>query len=152
MSVARSAAEVLRDHVVLEVEAIDRMYLNVYVPHLQSVGAVVGYLRVHRGQRFASTTAVTPMTEAFVRNIDQFVNDEGVDLVTFQRGQRKDDVTQKYVRKFTRREGGALCRQGPGEGAGHAHGAALQSVHRRNLSVDRGIHRDGQPLLFLLRR
>ena len=49
MSVARSVAEVLRDHVVLEVEAIDRMYLNVYVPHLQSVGAVVGYLRVHRG-------------------------------------------------------------------------------------------------------
>src|SRR5277367_55437 len=73
MSVARSVAEVLRDHVLLEVEAIDRMYLNVYVPHLQSVGAVVGYLRVHRGQRFASTTAVTPMTEAFVRNIDQFI-------------------------------------------------------------------------------
>jgi hypothetical protein len=38
------------------------MYLNVYVPHLQTVGAVVGYLRVHRGQRFASTTAVVPMT------------------------------------------------------------------------------------------
>ena len=88
MSVARSVAEVLRDHVVLEVEAIDRMYLNVYVPHLQSVGAVVGYLRVYRGQRFASTTAVTPMTEAFVRNIDQFVNDEGVDLVAFKKGQK----------------------------------------------------------------
>jgi hypothetical protein len=37
MSVARSVAEVLREHVLLEVEAIDRMYLNVYVPHLQSV-------------------------------------------------------------------------------------------------------------------
>ena len=47
MSIARSVAEVLRDHVVLELEAIDRMYLNVYVPHLQTVGAVVGYLRVH---------------------------------------------------------------------------------------------------------
>ena len=79
MSIARSVAEVLRDHVVLELEAIDRMYLNVYVPHLQTVGAVVGYLRVHRGQRFASTTAVMPMTEAFVRNIEQFVNDEGID-------------------------------------------------------------------------
>jgi len=55
MSIARSVAEVLREHVELEVEAIDRMYLNVYVKHLQSVGAVVGYLRVHRGQRFAST-------------------------------------------------------------------------------------------------
>ena len=38
MSIALSVAEVLRDHVVLEVESIDRMYLNVYVPHLQTVG------------------------------------------------------------------------------------------------------------------
>ena len=45
MSVARSVAEVLRDHVVLELDAIDRLYLNVYVPHLQTVRAVVGYLR-----------------------------------------------------------------------------------------------------------
>ena len=44
MSVARSVADVLRDHVALELEAMDRMYLNVYVPHLQTVRAVVGYL------------------------------------------------------------------------------------------------------------
>jgi hypothetical protein len=74
MSVARSVADVLRDHVVLELEAIDRMYLNVYVPHLQTVGAVVGYLRGHRGQRFASTAAVVPMSEAFVRNIASRMN------------------------------------------------------------------------------
>src|SRR5262249_26471958 len=67
----------------LEYEAIDRMYLNVYVPTLQTVGGMVGYLRVHRGQRFASTTAVAPMTEAFVHNIEQFVAGEGVDLITF---------------------------------------------------------------------
>src|SRR6266498_4404710 len=46
----------------------------------------------------------------------------------------------------------ALCRQGPGEGAGDAHGASPQREDGGNLSVDRGIHRDGQPLLFLLRR
>src|ERR1700676_4091255 len=105
MSIARSVADVLRDHVVLELEAIDRMYLNVYVPHLQTVGATVGYLRVQRGQRFASTTAVVPMTEAFIRNIEQFVADEGIDLVTFAKGQRKDDVTQKYLRGFRKSEG-----------------------------------------------
>jgi hypothetical protein len=98
-------ADVLRDHVVLEYEAIDRMYLNVYVPHLQTVGATVGYLRVHRGQRFASTTAVAPMTEAFVRNIEQFAAAEGIDLVAFEKGQRKDDITQAYLRKFKKREG-----------------------------------------------
>ncbi len=105
MSIARSVADGLRDHVALELEAIDRMYLNVYVPTLQTVGAVVGYLRVHRGQRFASTTAVMPMTETFVRNIEQFVNDEGIDLVAFAKGQRKDDVTQKYLRSFGKSEG-----------------------------------------------
>jgi hypothetical protein len=35
MSIARSAAEVLRQHVTLKIEGIDRMYLNVYVPALQ---------------------------------------------------------------------------------------------------------------------
>ena len=105
MTIARSVADVLRDHVVLEYEAIDRMYLNVYVPHLQTVGATVGYLRVHRGQRFASTAAVAPMSEAFVRNIEQFVAAEGIDLVAFQKGQRKDDITQTYLRQFRKREG-----------------------------------------------
>jgi hypothetical protein len=38
---------VLRDHVMLETQSIDRMYLNVYVPQLQSVGAVVGCLHAH---------------------------------------------------------------------------------------------------------
>jgi hypothetical protein len=48
MTIARSVADVLADHVVLAYEVIDRMYLNVYVPHLQAVGGVLGYLRVHR--------------------------------------------------------------------------------------------------------
>jgi hypothetical protein len=107
MTIARSVADVLRNHVVLEYEAIDRMYLNVYVPHLQTVGAMVGYLRVHHGQRFASTTAVAPMTEAFVRNVEQFVAAEGIDLITFEKNQRKDEVTQKYLQAFKKSE--AYC-------------------------------------------
>jgi len=37
MKVARSVAEVLNEHVTLEVECIDRLYLNLYVPILQRV-------------------------------------------------------------------------------------------------------------------
>ena len=33
---SRSVAEVIREHVVLETEGIDRMYLNVYQPKLQT--------------------------------------------------------------------------------------------------------------------
>jgi hypothetical protein len=46
MTVARSVADVLTDHVVFEVECIDRMYLNVYVPGLQYPAGLVAY--VHR--------------------------------------------------------------------------------------------------------
>ena len=38
MSIPRTVAEVIREHVCLEVEGIDRMYLNVYVPALSGKG------------------------------------------------------------------------------------------------------------------
>ena len=41
-------ATILKDHVKLSVECIDRMYLNVYVLTLQTVVGMLGYLRVHR--------------------------------------------------------------------------------------------------------
>src|SRR5882724_13111854 len=69
MTLPQSVCEVLQDHVVLESECIDRMYLNVYVPQLQRVGGVVWYLRGHLGQRFASTAGVAPKTDAFVANV-----------------------------------------------------------------------------------
>ncbi len=85
MNIAQTAAEVLREHVTLECESIDRMYLNAYVPQLQNVGGVVGYLHAHKGQRFASTAAVVPMTQAFVKAIDRFAEQQGVDVVAFQK-------------------------------------------------------------------
>jgi hypothetical protein len=105
MTLPHSVSEVLRDHVVLENESIDRMYLNVYVPQLQRVAGVVWYLRGHLGQRFASTAGVAPKTEAFVGNIERFVAERGVDLVSFAKHQRKDDVTQAYLRDFEAEEG-----------------------------------------------
>jgi hypothetical protein len=105
MTLPRSVGEVLRTHVTLENESIDRMYLDVYVPGLQSVGGVVWYLRGHRGQRFASTATVAPMSEAFVARIEQFIEEEGLDVVGFRKGQRKDEVTQRYLARFRGREG-----------------------------------------------
>ncbi len=104
MNVPQTAADVLRDHVTLEYESIDRLYLNVYVPHLQTVGGVVGYLHGCKGQRFASTAAVAPMTEAFVKSVDEFVARTGVDVVQFKKGERKDDVTQEYPQRCKKPE------------------------------------------------
>lgn len=61
MTIPRSAADVLADHVTLEVECIDRMYLNVYQPRLQYEQGVVGFFRNHRGHQFASSALMDPI-------------------------------------------------------------------------------------------
>jgi hypothetical protein len=40
MTIARSASQVLAEHVTLELECIDRLYLNLYVPMLQAEAGV----------------------------------------------------------------------------------------------------------------
>jgi hypothetical protein len=69
MRVAQSVAEILSKHVVLEVEGIDRMYLNVYVPRLQIIEGVLGFMKNHLGHKVASTKLVEPITRRFVAAI-----------------------------------------------------------------------------------
>jgi hypothetical protein len=38
MTLPRTVADVLSQHVLFEIESIDRMYLNVFVPQLQRTG------------------------------------------------------------------------------------------------------------------
>ncbi len=101
----RTVAEVLNEHVTLQVEAIDRMYLNVYVPQIQSDAGAAAFLRFHRGHQFASTALMSPMTIAFVAQIEQFVKATGVNLIAFDKGARKDDIALKYLKDFRADEG-----------------------------------------------
>jgi hypothetical protein len=103
--IPKSVAEILHHHVTFELEAIDRMYLNAYVPSLQTGGGVVYFLKTQLGVRVPSTAMVAPMSERFVEAIERFVEREGIDLVTFEKGQRKDDVAQQYLAAFTGEEG-----------------------------------------------
>ena len=58
MTLPRTAADVLAKHVVFEIESIDRLYLNLYVPELQRVGQVVGFLTRHLGFEIPSTAVI----------------------------------------------------------------------------------------------
>src|SRR5215813_3891570 len=99
MTLPRSAADVLAGHVLFEIEAIDRMYLNLYQPRLQHGAGVAAFFVGHRGHRFASSALMAPMTRAFVADIEHFAAVRGLDLVRFAKGQRKDEVTAGYLRR-----------------------------------------------------
>ena len=108
MTIARSVAEVIAEHVTLHLECIDRMYLNLYIPMLQTPEGVAWFWRHHRGYQFASSALMAPMGQAFVDRIKRFAQHEGVELVGFRKGQRKDDIAQERLRHFARDEGRLL--------------------------------------------
>ncbi len=115
MSLPQSVADVLHEHVTLEVDCIDRLYLNAYVPPLQYESGVAAFFRQHRGHPFASSALMDPISKAFVAAIHGFVQAHSVPLITFEKGQRKDDVMAAHLARFTAPEGllfvGALRRR-----------------------------------------
>ena len=103
--IEHTVGELLADKVQLDIEGIDRLYLNAYQPRLQTGGGVVGFFREHRGAVVASTTLMAPMSQAFVADIQRFAKREGVEIVHFAKGQRKDEETQRRLRDFPCEEG-----------------------------------------------
>ncbi|HUH71875.1 MAG TPA: hypothetical protein VLZ05_25170 [Mycobacterium sp.] len=105
MTVARSVGDVLSEHVVFEVDCIDRMYLNVYVPGLQYVAGLVGYVHRQLELPIASTAPLAKITDAFSTAVRRFARTSGIPWVDFAKGQRKDDVMHEHLAGFTTEEG-----------------------------------------------
>jgi hypothetical protein len=52
----------LTEHVTLDLEGIDRLYLNRYQPRLQTGGAVATFFKAHRGAKVAATVLLAPIS------------------------------------------------------------------------------------------
>jgi hypothetical protein len=105
MSLPRTVADVIRGHVTLELECIDRLYLNVYQPSLQRERDVFRFLRDHRGQGAVSSRCFQAMTQTFVQAIDAFAEQQQIPVVSFGKHQRKDEVAASYRAQFQGSEG-----------------------------------------------
>ena len=101
MTVARSVGDVLSEHVRFEVECIDRMYVNVYVPGLQYAPGLVGYVQRQLGLPIASTAPLARITDAFSTAVRRFARTNAVPWIDFAKGQRKDDVMHQHLARFS---------------------------------------------------
>ncbi len=79
-----TVAEILEEHVSLDVECFDRLYFNGYVPILQTGPQMVAFPIQHRGNMNASGALPGQMTRTFVRNVENFASHEHVPLITFK--------------------------------------------------------------------
>ena len=98
-------AELLDKHVTLTVESFDRIYLNGYVPKLQTSGYLVTFLREHRGNPIPSPALLNRIGQQFKAALDQFALEQGLEPVHFARKERKDDIAAEHRAGFTSNEG-----------------------------------------------
>ncbi|MDP7081079.1 MAG: hypothetical protein QF415_14380 [Candidatus Undinarchaeales archaeon] len=96
--------ELLSKHVTLDIECMDRIYLNGYIPTLQTSGQLVYYLR-ERGYPIPSPALFKKMTTTFKARVELFARDNYTPIIHFKRGERKDDIAAKYLKKFDKEEG-----------------------------------------------
>ena len=95
---------ILKEHVTLDIECIDRIYLNGYIPNLQMGGQLVKFLR-HRGHKIPSPAMLGKMTAEYKQTVERFAKEEGVPLFHFERGVRKDDIAAQYREQHGDKEG-----------------------------------------------
>lgn len=93
-------SELQEENVSYELECIDRMYLNLYVPQLTSAPGVASYFRNYKGHRFASTKDAVKTSEAFRSHVFSFAKSHDIPIVRFAKGQRKDEIMLKRLKDF----------------------------------------------------
>jgi len=89
--------DLLAGHVTLEVECLDRIYLNGYVPSLQVSGQVVTFLCDHRGATVPSPALFNKIGLAFRKAVVEFAEDNDIPLLRFAKADRKIDVIRPYL-------------------------------------------------------
>jgi hypothetical protein len=97
---------IIRDHVTLTVRCLDRIYLQGYMPKLQTSGRLCYFLRDHLGHPIPSPALFRPMPDRFVNAVKAYATDHAVPLVPFESGQDKDAIVARYRAKSTGTKGG----------------------------------------------
>jgi hypothetical protein len=94
--------EILTDRITLDIECVDRVYLNGYVKYLQLPGGLITFIREQMGFPIPSPIVLPPVTQTFRKAVDQFVAEQGVPIVDFIKGQEKDEVARAHLAQFNK--------------------------------------------------
>lgn len=93
--------DLLAGHVTLDLECLDRVYLNGYVPNLQVGGQVVTFLCERMGAKVPSPALFNKIGLAFRKAVMSFATEEQIPVVRFAKGDRKADVMRPYLQAAT---------------------------------------------------
>jgi hypothetical protein len=89
-------ADILDGHVGLDLECLDRIYLNGYVPNLQVGGQVVQFL-ASRGFPIPSPAVINRIGDGCRRAVRSFADANQVPVIRFAQGDRKIEKMKSYL-------------------------------------------------------
>ena len=100
--------EVLSDKITLDIECVDRVYLNGYVKYLQMPGGVVNFIREQKGWPIPSPQMLRRMSTAFREAVKRFAAEQGLEIVTFEKGDDKQEIALRHLAHFEGQSGVVL--------------------------------------------
>lgn len=89
--------DLLDGHTLLDVECLDRIYLNGYVPNLQVGGQVSSFMIAHLKQPIPSPAIMGRIGTRFRRAVVSFADAQQVPIVKFTKEDRKQEVMAPYL-------------------------------------------------------
>ena len=92
------------DRVTLQCRSIDRIFLQAYVPKLQTVGQVCTFLRWQRGFPVPSSAAFGKIGDGYVEAIYAYAKAHQIPVVRFEKGQDKEKTARPFL-EIAAREG-----------------------------------------------
>ena len=113
--------DVLTGKVALDIECVDRVYLNGYVKYLQMPGGLITFIREQLGFPIPSPVVLPPVTDQFRKAVEAFAQAQGLSIVDFARGEEKDDTARAHLARFTGTSGVVLI--GKAQEIAQAYGA-----------------------------
>lgn len=100
--------EVLDGKIGLDLRCVDRVLLNGWVRYLQMPGGVVNFIREQFGWPIPSPAAMGKMSDAFHQAVEQFAVKQGLEIVTFAKGESKEELAHAALASFTKKSGVVL--------------------------------------------
>jgi len=95
-----TVSELLGDHVSLSISSVDRLYINAYVRTLQTPWQLIKFMRDHLGKPIPSLSLVNQLRLRFVSDVKTFAARHRIPLVSFRRGERKDEVAARHRARY----------------------------------------------------
>jgi len=90
--------DLLEGHVSLDVECLDRLYLNLYIPTLQLGGQVTTFLH-HRGYPVPSPACLRLIGETFRRSVASYAQANDIPVIKLKSEDRKIDLMRPYLER-----------------------------------------------------